>query len=232
MKMFAPTQTFARAEAAAYGTAFQPGLLLRSREEVDHAFAEYKRHARAPRRKTVASAASFVPVILGPLGPERVGERVAQVLIKTLQQREHVDTTFFEIQASKPEADRQTLNMLCEHADAMLLVLPEYNYGSSPAFHELLRVALRQARRKVIGVCDLSPGWLGGLRVLQDLMPAMRQGRIIPLLWDERLAHRQNWLEDFGQWREEKYRAPLENFLREVLSLAATLRHAPQQNLS
>lgn len=232
--MLAPSQTSSRFDAMNRSTSFQPGLLLRSQEEADRAFAEYKRHDRAPRFRTVAPAAPFVPVILGSLGPERVGERVAQVLLKTLQQLENVDTTFFEIQTSKPEteADRQTLNILCERADAILLVLPEYNYGASPAFQKILRTALRQTRRKVIGVCDLSPGWLGGLRVLQDFMPAMRQSRVLPLLWDESLAHTQNWLENFGQWREEKYRAPLENFLQEVISLAATLRHSSRQNLS
>ncbi len=227
--MIATNQTLARATQMT--KAFQPGLLLRSHEEINSVLANYKdTRATFSVRPSPASASLFVPVILGAFGPERVGERVAQVVLKSLMQLEHVDTTFVElpkVRTASPysslEAD-ETLTTICARAEAMVLILPEYNYGSSPALQDIFKTLLRGRGRKVLGLCDLSPGWLGGLRVMQDLMPVMRQARVLPLLWEASLAHDLNWLDDFGHWREEKHRAPLENFLREVVALAASLR--------
>lgn len=224
--MIATTQTIARTRQTA--KAFHPGLLLRSHEEINHVFADYKgKQPSFVARPAATEASLFVPVILGAFGPERVGERVAQVVLQTLAQTENVDTTVVEFPkvraASNWETD-ETLATICAHADALVLVLPEYNYGSSSVLQEIFNTVLRGDERKVLGICDLSPGWLGGLRVMQDLLPMMRQTRALPLLWEASLAHDLNWLDDIGQWREEKHRKPLENFLQEVIALAASLR--------
>lgn len=223
--MIATNQTIARTRQTE--KAFHPGLLLRSHEEINHVFADYKsRRPSFVARPAATEASLFVPVILGAFGPERVGERVAQVVLQNLAQTENVDTTFVElpkVRAASLSAD-DTLNTICAHADALVLVLPEYNYGSSSALQEIFSTVLRGDERKVLGICDLSPGWLGGLRVMQDLLPMMRQTRALPLLWEASLAHDLNWLDDIGQWREEKHRKPLENFLQEVIALAASLR--------
>ncbi|MEK7728080.1 MAG: NAD(P)H-dependent oxidoreductase, partial [candidate division KSB1 bacterium] len=150
--------------------------------------------------------------------------------LKSLMQLENVDTTFVELpqaRAASPhfnlEAD-ETLPAICNRAEAMVLILPEYNYGSAPVLQSILQTLLRGSSRKALGICDLSPGWSGGLRVMQELLPVMRQARVLPLLWEANLAHDLNWLDNVGQWREEKHRAPLENFLQDVISLAASLR--------
>ncbi len=224
--MLATDQTIARTTQTA--KTFHPGLLLRSHEEISNVFADYKSKRPSFATRPVATETSlFVPVILGTFGPERVGERVAQVVLQNLAQTENVDTTFVElpkVHAATHFGADETLNTICAHADALVLVLPEYNYGSSSALQEIFTTSLRGSARKVLGICDLSPGWLGGLRVMQDLLPMMRQARALPLLWDASLAHDLNWLEHVGQWREEKHRKPLETFLQEIIALAASLR--------
>lgn len=78
-----------------------------------------------------------------------------------------VQTVFTSIEKT-PEEFRQ-LSERIFHADAFILVTPEYNGSYSPAMKNLLDHYPKQ-HRKPFGIVTASPGALGGMRAAQQLL--------------------------------------------------------------
>ena len=77
-----------------------------------------------------------------------------------------VQTVFNSIENTPKEW--QPLAEIMFHADAIILVSPEYNGGYSPAMKNLLD-HFPKFSRKVFGIATSSPGAMGGMRAAQQM---------------------------------------------------------------
>jgi NAD(P)H-dependent FMN reductase len=56
-----------------------------------------------------------------------------------------------------------------------VLVVPEYNHGYPGLLKHVLDTNLKEYIHKAVGICGVSAGGLGGTRVIQNLLPVMRE---------------------------------------------------------
>lgn len=105
----------------------------------------------------------FVPVIVGAAGQHYPGAKVAQCVMAKLAQYAGVETKVLEATALSSAALQQ--------ADAIILVLPEYNYGFPNVLKNLLEKNLTAYAQRAVGICDLSPAGLAARACLKRCCP-------------------------------------------------------------
>lgn len=157
----------------------------------------------------------FVPVIVGA-GQNRAAAQIAQCLMTKLAQQSGVAVKLLEA-ATLP-------HVTLPQADAIILVLPEYNYGFPNALKDLLEKNPADYAHRVIGMCDLSPGWFGGARLLETLLPLMRKFGLTPIFWDESSAPGKDFFDATRQRQDHGQDERIDKFLQEVVWMAARLR--------
>jgi len=158
----------------------------------------------------------FVPIIVGAAGQNRLGAKIAQCVMAKLAKRVGVEVRLLEAQT----LSRASL----QQADAMIFVLPEYNYGFPNVLKNLLEENPTAYAHRAVGICDLSPGWFGGARLLETLLPLMRKFGLMPLFWDENSSKGDDIFDAAGQLKDHVQCDRVDNFLQELIWMAAMLR--------
>jgi NAD(P)H-dependent FMN reductase len=161
----------------------------------------------------------FVPIIAAT-GQNRLGAQIAQCVMAKLAKRNGVEVRLLEAQT----LSNTTATAALQQADAVILVLPEYNYGFPNVLKNLLEKNLAKYAPRAIGICDLSPGWFGGSRLLETLLPLMRQSELTPIFWDENSAKGDDIFDAAGQLNDHVQCERIDNFLHELVWLATVLR--------
>lgn len=161
----------------------------------------------------------FVPVIVGAAGQNHVAAEVARVIAQEITKRKGVETALVSLV--------DLAGVKIKQAEAVILVVPEYNYGFPEVIKNLLASSLPEQSGRVAGICDLSPGWFGGTRLLETLLPMMRQSGLIPIFWNENFSKGENFFDASGAWRHR-----LDNFLQDLLWMAVSLRQRREYKLS
>ncbi|MGH7596893.1 MAG: NADPH-dependent FMN reductase [bacterium] len=158
----------------------------------------------------------FVSIIVGAVGKNRVAVEVAKFIAQEIAKRNGVETEMVDLGNL---ADAQLAQ-----AEAMILVMPEYNYGFPDVLKNVLARNLPEHAGRVVGICDLSPGWFGGSRLFETLLPMMRKSGLIPIFWNE---NRSTGEEFFDTARGER----IDSFLNELLWMAMMLRQRRKNNV-
>jgi len=157
-----------------------------------------------------------VPIIVGASGQNRLGAQIAQCVMAKLAKHAGVEARLLEA----PTLSRAAL----QQADAMILVIPEYNYGFPNELKNLLEKNLTEYAPRAVGICDLSPGWFGGSRLLETLLPLMRKSGLTPIFWDENSANGDDIFAASGQLKDHAQCERVDNFLQELMWMATALR--------
>ena len=120
----------------------------------------------------------FIPVILGTVRKGRASENVAKFVFDQVKQRQGVETEMFDIGAlnfpgndAGEQIKDKAFSTTCEHADGLVLVVPEYNHGYPGMLKHILDSNLKEYIHKAVGICGVSAGGFGGTRVIQSLLP-------------------------------------------------------------
>ena len=69
-------------------------------------------------------------------------------------------------------------------ADALVLVVPEYNHGYPGLLKHVLDTNLKEYIHKAAGVVGVSAGVFGGARAIQNLIPVLRELGLVTIFWD------------------------------------------------
>ncbi|MBI1341747.1 MAG: NADPH-dependent oxidoreductase [Terrimonas sp.] len=133
-----------------------------------------------------------------------------------------VQTVFTSIENTPEEF--KPLSERIFHADALILVTPEYNGSYSPALKNLLDHFPKQ-HHKPFGIVTASPGAMGGMRASQQLLllvPALfgigsPYMLIVPAV-DKKFS-------PDGDLLDESFQNNVHNFVKEFLWLAESLTH-------
>src|SRR5205823_2026923 len=68
--------------------------------------------------------------------------------------------------------------------DGLILVTPEYNHGYPGLLKHALDMYLEEYIHKAVGICGVSAGLFGGARVIEGLLPVMRELGLVTIFWD------------------------------------------------
>ena len=174
----------------------------------------------------------FIPVILGTPRQGRMSEHVAAFMLEEITKRDEIETTLIDIRtlafpltdAGEAIKDSQ-FSATMMRADALVLVVPEYNHGYPGLLKHVLDTNLKEYIHKAVGICGVSAGGFGGTRVIQNLLPVMRELGLVTIFWDGNFSNAQNLFDATGRLLDPAYLKRTDKFLKELVWMAKVLRY-------
>src|SRR5262245_21845659 len=109
-------------------------------------------------------------------------------------------------------------------ADAIVLVAPEYNRGYPGLLKHILDTNLHEYIHKAVGVVGVSAGIFGGARVIENLLPVLRELGLVTIFWDVNFNNVRTRFDETGALVDDSFLA-IDKFLDELIWMAETLRH-------
>ena len=181
----------------------------------------------------------FIPVILGTVRKGRASENVAKFVFEQVKKREDVETEFVDICELKfpnDDAGEQIkdarFSALCERADGLVLVVPEYNHGYPGMLKHVLDSNLKEYIHKAVGICGVSAGGFGGTRVIESLLPVLRELGLVTIFWDGNFSGAQKLFNADGKIADEATHVKrMDKFLGELIWMSKVLRYG-RENVS
>lgn len=180
--------------------------------------------------------ALFIPVILGTARKGRISVHAANLMVAEIAKRPGVETELIDIaklplpvdDAGEGIKDSQFAERMVR-ADGLVIVAPEYNHGYPGLLKHVLDSCLKEYIHKAVGIVGVSAGPFGGARVIENLVPVMRELGLVTIFWDVNFSNAHNVFGDAGKLKEEAYRRRIDKFLRELIWMSRTLRHGREQ---
>src|SRR6476660_10466802 len=139
----------------------------------------------------MAMSSLFIPVILGTARKRRRSENAARFIFEQTKRRAGVETEFVDIAKIPMRLDDAGEQMkdpafsdLVKRADGLILVVPESNHGYPGLLKHALDMNLEEYIHKAVGICGVSAGPFGGTRVIEHLLPVMRELGLVTTFTD------------------------------------------------
>ena len=183
-----------------------------------------------------ASRPLFIPVILGTARMGRMSLHAARLVTREVGKRAGVETELIDItQLRLPTDDAgeaikdPSYSSKMERADALIIVAPEYNHGYSGLLKHVLDSCLKEYIHKAVGIVGVSAGPFGGTRMIQNLLPVMRELGLVTIFWDVNFSSVQKVFDKDGKLLDEAFIGRVDKFLKELIWMAKTLRQGREQ---
>jgi NAD(P)H-dependent FMN reductase len=109
--------------------------------------------------------------------------------------------------------------------DGLIIVTPEYNHGYPGILKHALDMNLEEYIHKAVGICGVSAGPFGGVRVIEALLPVMRELGLVTIFWDVNFGNVEKLFDDQGNLLDQSYVRRLDKFLNELIWMARLLRY-------
>src|SRR6266567_4281587 len=172
-----------------------------------------------------------IPVILGTPRQGRLSEFVARVMVEELDKREGVQTALIDVRdlpfrtndAGEGIKDRQFSDAVMR-ADGLVIVAPEYNHGYPGILKHALDTNLKEYIHKPVGLCGVSAGGFGGTRVVESLLPVMRELGLVTIFWDVNVSSVGKAFDASGQLQDDALPRRIGKLLGELVWMARVLR--------
>ncbi|HYV09490.1 MAG TPA: NAD(P)H-dependent oxidoreductase [Pyrinomonadaceae bacterium] len=181
----------------------------------------------------------FIPVILGTVRKGRASENVAKFVFEQVQNREGVESELIDIRELNFPGDdageqikNEKFSATCERADGLVIVTPEYNRGYPGMLKHVLDSNLKEYIHKAVGICGVSAGGFGGTRVIESLLPVMRELGLVTIFWDGNFSGAQQLFDAAGNMKDrEAHEKRMDKFLGELIWMSKVLRYG-RENVS
>jgi NAD(P)H-dependent FMN reductase len=177
-------------------------------------------------------ASLFIPVILGTVRKGRRSENAARFVFEETKKRAGVETEFVDVGKIPMRLDDageqikdQAFSDLVRRADALILVVPEYNHGYPGLLKHALDMNLEEYIHKAVGICGVSAGQFGGTRVIEALLPVMRELGLVTIFNDVNFGNVGKIFGEDGKLLDEAFVRRTAKFLDELIWMARVLRH-------
>ena len=174
----------------------------------------------------------FIPLILGTARQGRESEKCARFVFEHMQRNPEIETEYIDIRTLHFTTDDAGENIkdpafsaTVNRADALVLVAPEYNHGYPGMLKHVLDTNLKEYIHKAVGVVGVSAGVFGGARMIQNLIPVLRELGLVPIFWDVNFTTVATRFDDDGTLLDESFLPRIDKFLDELLWMAETLRY-------
>lgn len=178
----------------------------------------------------------FIPVILGTVRKGRASEAVARFVVEEIRKRDGVETELVDIRdlnfpaTDAGEAIKDAgFSATVARADALVIVTPEYNHGYPGMLKHVLDTNLKEYIHKAVGICGVSAGGFGGTRVVENLLPVLRELGLVTIFWDGNFSGAQKLFDAEGVLLDQAYVNRLDKFLKELIWMAKVLRYGREQ---
>jgi NAD(P)H-dependent FMN reductase len=174
----------------------------------------------------------FIPVILGTPRQGRFSEHVARFVLSEVAKRDGIETELIDIrELHLPATDAgegikdARFSETVMRADGLIIVAPEYNHGYPGLLKHVLDSNLKEYIHKAVGICGVSAGPFGGARVVENMLPVMRELGLVTIFWDGNFSSVQKVFDESGALLDASYVRRIDKFLKELIWMAKVLRH-------
>ncbi len=184
----------------------------------------------------MSDAPLFIPVILGTSRQGRQSEYVAKFIVEQISQRADVATELIDIRtiaiatddAGESLKDPQ-FSATMARADGLIIVVPEYNHGYPGLLKHVLDTCLKEYIHKAVGLCGVSAGPFGGTRVIQNLLPVMRELGLVTIFYDLNFGNVSTLFNESGDLIDQPtYIRRMGRFMDELVWMSTVLRYGRQ----
>ena len=175
----------------------------------------------------------FLPVILGTPRKDRVSERVAKWVHSKIQERDEIETQFFDVRDFDLPRDHYGTEIghlfpewrdAIIRADGLVIVTPEYNHGYPGALKSVLDLLLKEYIHKAVAFVAVSAGPWGGTRVIESCVPMVRELGLAVTFTDLNFPQAASKFDEQGNLIDLVYEKRVQGFLNELVWMAITLR--------
>src|SRR5712691_3815344 len=176
----------------------------------------------------------FLPVILGTSRQGRASEHAARFVFEQVSQRSDLETELIDIRNIRLSIDDageaikdSTFSATVGRADGLILVVPEYNHSFPGLLKHVLDTNLKEYIHKAVGVCGVSAGPFGGARMIQSLLPVLRELGLVTIFWDVYFGLAGKLFDPAtGKITDPAFSGRVDKFVNELVWMARALRFA------
>jgi NAD(P)H-dependent FMN reductase len=177
-----------------------------------------------------------IPVILGTSRKGRISLHAANLLRDLLNRRAGVRSDVIDIaslplpvddagEAIKHAAYAEAISA----ADGLVIVAPEYNHSFPGLLKHILDSCLSEYIHKAVGLVGVSAGPFAGIRVVQSLLPVMRELGLVTIFWDINIGQAGKVFAEDGRLLDDAVVRRSDRFIRELIWMSKVLRYGREQ---
>jgi NAD(P)H-dependent FMN reductase len=180
-----------------------------------------------------------IPILLGTNRKLRKSVLVAKWLRGEIEKRTDMETKLFDVSdfaLPRDDYGQEIKDQFPEWrdtivaADGLILVTPEYNHGYPGAMKSVLDLLLREYVHKAVAFVGVSAGPWGGTRVIEALLPTVRELGLAACFTDLNFPYVQRVFGDGGELLDQAFEKRAKDFLDELVWMSSGLKWA-RQNL-
>ena len=180
----------------------------------------------------------FIPIILGTARQGRQSENVARFVFEQTKKRADVETELIDVRKLPMRLDDAGEQMkdpnfsaTIQRCDGLIIVTPEYNHGYPGLLKHALDMNLKEYIHKAVGICGVSAGPFGGARVIEGLLPVMRELGLVTIFEDVNFGNVEALFDEQGNMVDNNYVRRVRKFLDELIWMTRVLRQG-RENVS
>src|SRR5688572_25317092 len=175
----------------------------------------------------------FLPLILGTNRKDRKSVFVAEWLHGEMEKRAEIETRLFDVKDfALPQDDYGTgikdafpeWRDAIIRADGLVIVTPEYNHGYPGALKSVLDLLLKEYIHKAVALVGVSSGTFGGTRVIETLVPVVRELGLVVTFADLNFPKVEEKFDQDGALLDKAYERRVKGFLDELVWMSRTLK--------
>ena len=174
----------------------------------------------------------YIPVILGTPRQGRRSEHAARLVLEQTRKRAALETELIDVReipmrtddAGEQIKDPRYAEKITR-CDGLILVVPEYNHGYPGLLKHALDMCLEEYIHKAVGVCGVSAGPFGGSRVIENLLPVLRELGLVTTSTDVNFSNVGKAFSESGELQDDSFVRRVDKFLDELIWMARVLRH-------
>lgn len=174
-----------------------------------------------------------LPVLLGTNRKQRNSVFVARWLVEEMEKRPDIETKLFDVgDFDFPQDDYgQGIKDLFPawkeaivEADGLVIVSPEYNHGYPGSLKAVLDLLLKEYIHKAVAFVGVSAGPWGGTRVVEAMVPMVRELGLAVTFTDLNFPKVQTKFADDGKLLDRAYEQRANDFLDELVWMSRVLK--------
>ena len=174
-----------------------------------------------------------IPILLGTSRKVRKSVFVAKWLIGEMEKRPEIRTRLFDVvDFDLPQDDygQEIKDRFPEwrdaivQADGLVIVTPEYNHGYPGSLKSVLDLLLREYVHKSVAFVGVSAGPWGGTRVIESMVPMVRELGLAVTFTDLNFPKVQNLFDDQGKLLDAAFEQRVKDFLDELVWMSRVLK--------
>jgi len=182
-----------------------------------------------------------IVLLLGTLHDGRKSERVAKFLLKKLKNTEGIKITYIDVRDLNFSHTNEGSGLIKKNkkwknaivnADGLIIVTPEYNHGYPGSLKYALDMMLKEYIHKAVAICGVSAGRFSGARVIEALLPVLRELGLTVTFTDLNIGNVQNTVQVNGTIEDERIESQADSFIEELIWMAKTLRNGRENIVS